>query len=427
MLPDGRTVLFSLVNIASMSGNSSAWDTAEIVAQSVDTGRRTVLGRGSDARYLPTGHLVYAINTTLFAVPWDATSLELTGRPVPVVEGVQRAVRTPGSSGSANYDFSRAGTLAYIAQGDPATDVETRKRRLVAVDVKGNVTPLLDEVRDYWRPRISPDGTRVVVEVEDPDTNNQILIVDLKRKTASPLTVKGTNNGFPLWTLDGQSVIYRSNRGGTIGIYRQAADGFGDAELLLRTASETVPTDVSREGVLVFAEGPQTGERSIRTLRIDQKSASASEFLDTTAWEHMAVFSPDGRWIAYASNESGQMEVYVRPYPRAPGVGRRVSVRGGNGPVWAPDGTALYFRGADGNLMTVPTTTTPEFTPGQARPIFRFDRIFRMSGNAAAYDVTPDGKSFIMVSEPTNLVLPRRQVNVVENWFTELQQRVPTR
>jgi serine/threonine protein kinase/Tol biopolymer transport system component len=420
LLPDGKTILFSLVRIGSMVGSSTAWDTAQVIAQSLDTGERTVLVRGSDARYVPTGHLTYAMGTALFAIPFDVARREITGRPVPIVERVQRAVRTPGSSGSANYDFSRDGTLAYVALQEQSA--EERARSLVAVDLTGRVTPLLEEQRDYWRPRISPDGTRVAVEVLDAEGRAQIWLVELERKTAHPFTTE-REESFVAWTPDGRSVIYRSRRGGNIGIYRQAADGSGDAELLLQSAVETVPTDVSRKGVLAFAEGPQTGARSIRMLQIDQKSTS--EFLDTLAWEHMAVFSPDGRWIAYASDESGEMEVYVRPYPRAPGVGRPVSVGGGTGPVWAPTGTTLFYRGAAGDLMAVPTTLTPGFSAGRPRPMFRFDRVFRMSGNAAAYDIHPDGTRFIMVTELENPTLPRRQINVVENWFEELRRLVP--
>jgi len=420
MLPDGRTILFSLLRIGSMVGSSTAWDTAQVIAQSLDTGERTVLVRGSDARYVPTGHLTYAMGTTLFAIPFDVARREITGRPVPIVESVQRAVRTPGSSGSANYDFSRDGTLAYVALQEQSA--EARARSLVAVDLTGRVTPLLEEQGNYWRPRISPDGTRVAVEVLDAEVISQIWVVELERKTAHPL-VEREENPFVAWTPDGRSVVYRSSRGGNIGIYRQAADGSGDAELLLQSAVETVPTDVSRDGVLAFAEGPQTGERSIRLLRIDQKSVA--DFLDTPAWEHMAMFSPDGQWIAYASDESGVMEVYVRPYPRAPGVGRRVSVGGGTGPVWAPTGTTLYYRGAAGDLMAVPTTLTPGFSAGRPRPLFRFDRVFRMSGNAAAYDIHPDGTRFIMVTEPANPTPPHRQINVVQNWHEELKRLVP--
>jgi hypothetical protein len=136
----------------------------------------------------------------------------------------------------------------------------------------------------------------------------------------------------------------------------------------------------------------------------------------------MARFSPDGKWLAYASNESGRIEVYLRPYPRAPGVGRLVSVGGGTGPVWAPDGTALYYRGASGQLMTVPITLSPGITIGKPRPLFRFAGAFRMSGTATAYDIHPGGERFIMVSEVQTQPERPRAINVVLNWHEELKR-----
>jgi serine/threonine-protein kinase len=420
-LPNENAILFTLVSVGSLVGQAAAWDNARVVTQSLDTGERTTIVRGSDARYIPTGHLTFALSNTLLAARFDAASRQIVGRPMPIVEKIQRAGRTPGSSGSANYDFSRDGTLVYVALDEAS--VQPQKRGLVAVDLKGTATPLIEEQREYWRPRISPDGTKVAVEVLGPGgSSTQLWIVDVARKLATPLTSDDQETPFLAWTPDSKSVVYRSNPQGRLGIYRQAADGSGDAELLFATEVETVPTDISRNGVLTFAQGPQTGERSIRLLELAGKSVS--DFLDTPAWEHMSVFSPDGRWIAYSSNESGQMEVYVRAYPRAPGVGRRVSLGGGEGPVWAADGRTLYYRGRS-ELMAVETTLTPGFTAGRPKPLFRYDGVFVMSGNAAAYDIHPDGTRFIMVTQDANRIAPVRQIHIVQNWFEELKRLVP--
>jgi serine/threonine-protein kinase len=151
-----------------------------------------------------------------------------------------------------------------------------------------------------------------------------------------------------------------------------------------------------------------------------------SEFLATPAREYMASFSPDGRWLAYTSNESGRDEVYVRPFPRTQTVARLVSIDGGSGPVWAPNGSTLYYRGASGDMMAVPVTLEPTFTSGRPRTLFRFAGIYRMSGTATAYDIFPDGKRFIMVSEPEEATATRRQqINVVLNWFEELRRLAP--
>jgi serine/threonine protein kinase len=193
------------------------------------------------------------------------------------------------------------------------------------------------------------------------------------------------------------------------------------AQLLLKLPGGRV-MDVSRDGIVAFAVG--SPQDDIQTLRLD--NGVTSDFVATPAREHMANFSPDGRWLAYTSNESGQDEVYVRPFPRTDGEARLVSIGGGSGPVWAPDGSSLYYRGASGDLMAVPTTLDPTFTPDRPQPLFRFAATYRMSATATAYDIHPDGKRFIMVSEPENPgSVPSRQIHVVLNWTEEMKRLVP--
>ncbi len=150
-----------------------------------------------------------------------------------------------------------------------------------------------------------------------------------------------------------------------------------------------------------------------------------SEFLATPSFENMAMFSPDGKWLAYVSHESGRAEVYVRPYPKTEGVVRRVSDGGGRSPVWAPNGSELYFRGASGDLMAVAISLNPSFTSGRPRPLFPFEGRFRPSGNTSAYDIHPDGSRFIMVTQETPAPVPH-QINVVLNWFEEFRRLVPS-
>jgi eukaryotic-like serine/threonine-protein kinase len=364
MLPDGRSVLFSLVARASMVGQSSAWDTARVIVQSLDTGERKEIVRGGDARVVPTGHLLYALDAVLFAVPFDLARQEVTGGPVAVIDSLQRGIRgRDGQGGAANYDVSRNGTLVYVPNSAFFSDVP---RRLLAVDREGNAEPLIDEERAYWRPRISPDGTRVAVEVLTPNLDAQLWIVDLQRRTSTPLG--GEQTGYVAWTPDGESVIYRRPDG----LYRQAADGSLAAQLLLELPAAGRTMDVSRDGIVASAVG--SPQDDIRTLQLED--GTVSDFLATPAREHMASFSLDGRWLAYTSNGSGQDEVYVRPFPRTDGVERLVSIGGGSGPVWAPDGSALYYRGASGDIMAVPTTLDPTFTAGRPQPLWRFHAVF---------------------------------------------------
>ena len=417
LLPDGRALLFSVVKRGMMLGQSTAWDTAEVVVHSLETGERRTITRGGDARVLPTGHLLYALDTVIFAVPFDLARLEVTGGPVPVIEDAQRMVRgSGGQGGGANYDLSEQGTLVYVPRLFRQTGVP---RRLVAVDRAERMEPLIDDQHDYWRPRISPDGRRIAVEVQPPSLPAQMWVVDLDQQNVGPLAVEGENS-YAVWTQDGRSIIYRSSRGGTRGIYQQPADGSGPARLIASVAGS--PRSISRDGVLAFNT---IAAQDIGTVRID--GGSVSEFLATPAMEHMPAFSPDGKWLAYTSNESGRDEVWVRPFPRTEGAARLVSVSGGLEPVWARDGSTLYYRGASGELMAVPTTLTPTFTAARPRPLFQYAGVFRISGTAAAYDIHPDGERFIMVTEAEGPTRERAQINVVLNWFDELRQAVPSR
>jgi Tol biopolymer transport system component len=305
----------------------------------------------------------------------------------------------------------------YVPVG---ADAEYRqRRRLVAVDRQGNPEPLIDEERDYWRPQISPDGRRVAVEMRPEGQSAEVWIADLERRTISPFARAGESD-YPLWTPDSRYVLYFSSRDGRRGTYQQAADGSEDAVLFLEDGRAN---DVSRDGVVAFSpESMALGSSvTIRTVRLG--SDSASDYLTTPSRAAMARFSPDGQWLAYTSSESGQQEVYVRPFPRAPGVATLVSANGGTAPVWAPDGSELYYQGASGFIMAVSTTLTPSFSAGRPEPLFQWAGRFVMSGTGTAYDIHPDGTRFIMVQEPETLPAQSPpQVNVVRNWFEELSR-----
>jgi serine/threonine-protein kinase len=416
MLPGGTAVMFSLTSRADIVGQPTAWDAARVLAHTLQTGQRHEIARGGDARILPTGHLTYALGTVIYAVPIDLATLEVKGAPAPVIEGVQRGVRgSGGQGGSANYDVSSNGTLVYVPDFAIAASVP---RRLLSVALSGNAVPLIDDERDFWRPRISPDGTRVAVEVLSPNSASQVWSVDLERRTLNPVGDE-RDTGYPVWTPDGKSVIYRRGEGG---LYRQPVDGSEGAQLVDSPGSTFRVMDVSRDGVVAVAKGSPLDD--IQTFHLG--TGVMSEFLATSAREYMASFSPDGKWLAYTSNESGRDEVYIRPFPRTEGVARLVSIGGGSGPVWAPNGSTLYYRGADGNMMAVPVTLEPTFTSGRPRTLFRYAGVYRMSGTATAYDIHPDGKRFIMVSERKDAAAtPRQQINIVLNWFEELKRLAP--
>ena len=411
-LPGGESLLFTL-----RSGvGSSLWDESQIVVQSLRTGERKVIRAGRDGRYLPTGHIVYAMNATLFAIGFDAARLEAIGAPIPVVEGLRLPTPFPGMTGSANYDVSAAGVLVYV-RGAAQPPVA---RQLVAVDRKGVAEPLVTERRDYWRPRVSPDGTRLAVEVVD-DRGEHVWTVNLADGNASPLEVDGLRSVFSAWTPDGRFVIFRLDSSDRYGIYQQPADGSEAPRLLHGATEDLMPGDVSRDGVLVFAAGEQTGRRSIWTMPLT--GSQATPFLQTPALEHMPVFSGDGKWIAYASNETGRSEIYVRAYPSTGAPARTISEDGGTAPLWSPDGTELFYRNPAGSLVAVPMREGAR--AGRTQELFRVQGRFRTSGNAAAYDIERNGRRFIMVTEPDNPRPVREQITVVVNWLDELKRLVP--
>jgi Tol biopolymer transport system component len=249
-------------------------------------------------------------------------------------------------------------------------------------------------------------------------------IVDLKGGTAAPLSAAGSINDFYTWSSDGRSLIYRAVRTEGQGIYRQPVDGTGPAVLVHATPDDVMPGDVSTGGVLVFALGEQTARRSIWLMRPNDKPM---EFLATPALEHMPAFSPDGKWLAYASNDTGRSEVYVRPYPQREGLVRRVSDGGATAPLWSPDGSELYFRNASGVLVAMPVRLGDGIAIGRPQELFRWQGRFRTSGNAAAYDIEPTGRRFIMVTEGEAPPERPPQIHIVLNWYDELKRLAPSR
>ncbi len=414
ILPGGDWVL------SSVKLGDGTWDEAQIAVHNLDSNeRKVILEGGSAPRYLPSGHIVYAQANSLFAFPFDLESLERTGGSVSIVEGVQRS--SNGIWDTANYLVSDNGTLAYVVGGTQAAIIQ---RSLVTVDLEGNAIPLTDELRDYFRLRLSPDGSRVAAEVSTAGgggLTTHIWIVDIENGLGRQLTFEGTNNQYPTWTANSQTVVFQRDLSA---LYQKAADGSGEAELLFQSEVRPRPTDVSSDGVLAFYEEVVEGRVGGDIWTLQLEDSSASEHLATPANERMAMFSPDGQWLAYRSDESGLDEVYVRPYPQ--GTQRLVSDGGGTAPIWARDGSELYYRSLSGNLMAVPIQTSPTFVLGRQRELFPVAG-FRMSGNVSGYDIDGAGEGFIMVSEGeiSDGSSSRPQINIVLNWFEELKERVP--
>ena len=273
----------------------------------------------------------------------------------------------------------------------------------------------------YLYPRLSPDGRRVAVAITGPDT--QVWLYDLSRETMTRLTFEGNANQSPAWTPDGKRITFNSNKEGPLNLFWQRADGSGGLERLTTSEYVHLPTSWSPDGqLLAFVEvNPITG-RDIWVLRLGDRKAQP--FLRTPFDESAPRFSPDGRWLAYASNESGRYEIYVQPYP-GPGGKWQISTEGGTEPAWNPNGRELFYRSGD-MMMAVDVKTKPSFTLGKPRVLFK-GQYSPTPATLPNYDVSPDGQRFLMLKASEQEAAAPTQINVVLNWFEELKRRVPVR
>jgi len=404
-LPGGRALLFAAAT------TSFTWSNAQVAVHSVETGeRRSLIQGGTQPRYVPSGHLVYAQAGNLMAVPLDPQRLAVTGTAAPVVEAVLQSTLT----GAAQYSFSATGSLVYVQGG-----VQAAQRRLVWVNRNGAEQPVAAPARAYEFPRLSPDGRRVAVGITEEET--QIWLYDLSRETLTRSTLEGNVGLFAVWSPDGKRISFQSNREGPLNLFWQLADGSGGLERLTAGEYVNAANSFSPDGqLLAFLEiNPDTG-LDIWVLRLSDRKAQP--FLRTSFNESAPRFSPDGRWMAYVSDESGRFEVYVRPYP-GPGGKWLISTEGGTEPVWNPNGRELFYRNGD-KMMTVEVTTQPGFSGGKPKVLFEGDYL-PTPATFPNYDVSPDGRRFLMLKPKEPEAVAPTQIYVVLNWFDELKRRVP--
>jgi Tol biopolymer transport system component/predicted Ser/Thr protein kinase len=409
----GKAVLFAA------SPTSGNWINAQVAVQSVGTGeRRNLIQGGTNPRYAPSGHLIYAQGGNLMAMPFDPQRLTATSAAVPMVEGV---LQSP-SSGAAQYGFSATGSLVYVPGG-----VQANQLRLVWISRNGAEQPLAVPAHAYLNPRLSPDGRRVAVGITESES--QIWLYDLSRETLARLTFEGNSNQYPSWTPDGKRIAFQSNKEGPLNLFWQMADGSGGRERLTTSEYTQTASSWSPDGqLLAFHEINPTTQRDIWVMRMGDPSPGSGQvrkaqpFLQTRFDEASPRFSPDGRWLAYISNESGRNEIYVQPYP-GPGGKWQISAEGGTEPVWNPNGRELFYRSGD-KMMAVEITTQPSFSAGKPRMLFE-GQYQPTPATAANYDVSPDGQRFLMLKPSEQAQAAQTQINVVLNWFEELKRRVP--
>ena len=429
VLPGGQAVLFTLAT----GTGADRWDRAQVVVQSLRSGeRRNLVNGGSDARYLPTGHIVYALGGILFALPFDVKRLEVTAGPVPMVEGVQRTLCCP-NSGSAQFSFSDTGSLIYLPG---SVGVPSNGRTLGLADRKGDLEILKLPRGSYEHPRISPDGRRVAFGTDD-GKEAVVWIYELAGKTSMRRLTFGGRNRFPIWSADGQHVALQSNREGDMGIFWQRADGTGAAERLTKPDQGTshVPESWSRDGTRFLFEVTKGSNVSLWTFSFEDKKATPFGGV-RSATPITAAFSPDGRWVVYHSDETGRDAIYVQPFPATGAkyqIPKNDPSQNDHHPVWSSDGKELFYIPAVGALAAVSVTTRPSVAFGNAVPV---PRKFTGGNNNSSqnsereYDVTPDGKIVgpTQVSEQGQTgIYQAEEIRVVLNWMEELKARVPTK
>ncbi|HET9387613.1 MAG TPA: protein kinase, partial [Gemmatimonadales bacterium] len=426
MLPGGEWLLFTL-----RPSRASSWNEAQIVMQSLATGERRVLIEGGlDGRYLPTGHLVYGLKETLLAVPFDLGAGRVTGGAVPLVEDV---AGTGGALGAVHFSVASDGTLVY-ATGDLLVGGAGGLRTLVWVDRQGRETPLAAPPRGYVYPRLSPDGTRVALDVRDTQSAPDIWIWDVARETLTRLTFDPGSDRSPAWSPDGRRIAFSSQRDGSLGnLFWQAADGTGAAERLAEGERDMFPTsfspDASQILINVATGGATGGQGENDDIAVVSREAEGREtpLLATMFGERNAEVSPDGRWFAYESDESGREEIYVRPFPDVQGGRWQVSAGGGTRPLWARNGRELFYLVPPGRVMSVPVQDGASFVAGNPKLVF--EGSYLAPNTSRTYDVSPNGERFLMIKEAasssSNETSARPSIIVVQGWFEELKRRVP--
>jgi eukaryotic-like serine/threonine-protein kinase len=408
-LPDGRHFLY----VSYLAKAARPEDASSIFLASLDSNERKLLFHArSNVAYVPLlagasqGHLLFWQSGALLARPFDAKRLRFTGEAFPVAE----QVRFVGASGTAMFSASETGVLAY--QSSPQGELS----QLSWFDRSGKRLESVGPAADYFHPRLSHDGRRIAVALIDPQTAySDIWIHDLERRVSTRLTFGPGVNIFPIWSPDDEWVVFASNRKGFHDLYRKKASGTGQDELLFSSVTGSkFTTDWSgATGLIAFFTSLPKAD--IWTLSVTERKPTP--FLATPFQEGSPQFSPDGRWMAYGSTESGTVEIFVQAFP-ASGGKWQISTGGGSYPRWRRDGKELYYIAPDNTVMAVEIATGSGFAAGTPKPLFRasiksFDIGFQ-------YDVSPDGSRFLINTLAEDA--QTSSITVVQNWTAELKK-----
>ncbi len=404
LLPRGGAVLF-----AGGAASFAFASTSSIEAATLDGAgaEKTLIVGGSAPRFTATGDLIYVLNGTLMAVPFNSRRLELAGSPAPVLEGVRESML-----GAAQYSLSSNGTLVYVPGG-----LEGSSSRPVWVDRQGKEQPIPAPARLYSFPRLSPDGRRIALTISQAETH--VWLYDMALDALTRATFGGTVNANPIWSPDGKRLAFYSDRQGPANLFAQSADGSGAAERLTTSRVINVASSWSPDGQTI-AYMEVAFDTGLDIWTVGPGDRKAQPFLKTAANETAPRFSPDGHWLAYVSDESGRFEVYVQPYP-GPGGKWQISTEGGTEPVWNLAGGELFYR-AGNRMMSVAVTLQPGVSQG--KPVVLFEGPWLASPQTLPnYDVSRDGRRFLML-KAADEDQGVRQIVVVQNWLEELKRRM---
>ena len=421
-LPGGSGVLFT--GLRSAQRGMEAIDVSVFLFESAE--RKRLLRGAGNAHYLPTGQLVHAADGRLYVTPFDVIALEVTGASAPVAHDVRMGL--PGEEAIAHYAVSNNGTLVYLPGDAISQGVYALERQLVWVDREGREEPVAVESHQWEYPRIAPDGRRAVISASDG--GHDLWLWDIDRDTVSPLTFDPQVDSDPVWTSDGQRVVFSSNRsGGNANVYAKAADGTGQVDRLTDTPHSQTPTAITPDGQDVLVRQVRTATNNTLHLLSLKDPYELTPLVTEHGGEVNGVVSPNGRWLAFQNLRAS--EIYIVPFPNTT-EGRWLVTDddGGSRPLFGPDNKELFYL-SEGRLMVVTIEDGLSPNPGRPRvvaegPYFSPPWASRIVNRT--YDITPDGRRLLMVKpggNPDELQSPT-ELHVVFNWFEELKQLVPT-
>ena len=403
-MPDGRHVLFTVGLISS----PDYYENARIDVVDIETGERKTVFRGaSNAKYVSTGHLLFSRSGVLYIVPFDPDKLEVTGQPLPVVQGVYSETTT----GITNYVVSDNGTLVYLPGA-----VEGESRKIVKISLKGETTVIDSSNHPYLEPKLSPDNKKVAVVIRDGE-NFDIWVFDIASRTLNKLTFGGLNR-TPQWSPDGRSIAYfKRTKDGKSGVYVKPFDGSGEERVLFDAIDIRVYLNHwSRDGKFILVDYLTQNAQSDLLVIPLVGDKTPWKYLETKRDEYESSLSPNGKWISYLTDESGSYQIYVRSFPEKEGKWQ-ISSDVAEEPRWSPDGKYLYYRKSS-QVMAVPVSTETTFSAGVPTVLIKNFPAQNVD-SGISYDITSDGKYFITTQPAKGISY--KNISVVLNWNEEIK------